>query len=147
VKPLLVGEMNPYGADPAYALYPLPEGASGHRLQVILGLSRDEYLSWFDRCNLLLGGPRWSAPRAREAASLLKHDRRILLGAKVAAAHGLDLRGHMFQPLSLRRENYLYVKDLRVLVLPHPSGLNRLWNESANIAAAQSAVADFLDDE
>ena len=28
----LIGEQNPYGADPAFALYPLPENAAGARL-------------------------------------------------------------------------------------------------------------------
>ena len=31
-KVVLVGEQNPYGPDPEFALYPAPEGSSGHRL-------------------------------------------------------------------------------------------------------------------
>ena len=40
-RPILVGMNNPYGADPAMALYPLPERASGGRLARILGLPGD----------------------------------------------------------------------------------------------------------
>jgi hypothetical protein len=33
MKPLLVGESNPYGGDPAFALYPSPPGCAGLRHQ------------------------------------------------------------------------------------------------------------------
>ena len=36
----LVGEQNPYGADPNFALYPLPENAAGARLARFLGLQK-----------------------------------------------------------------------------------------------------------
>jgi hypothetical protein len=36
---LLLGEANPYGGDPRYALYPEPEGSSGWRLcHMVMGL-------------------------------------------------------------------------------------------------------------
>jgi hypothetical protein len=40
-KIVLVGESNPYGADPYYALYPAPDGSAGHRLCcLVLGMTR-----------------------------------------------------------------------------------------------------------
>lgn len=114
-KPLLVGELNPFGADPYYALYPLPSGSSGGRLARLLGLSMTAYLRRFDRANLCTGS--WSAPAARAAAAELRRreGKIVLLGAKVRGAFGLDL-----EPFS--------VQD-RFVVIPHPSGLNRAWGE------------------
>ena len=39
-RPIIVGEANPYGGDPAYALYPIPENSAGGRLcRLIMALS------------------------------------------------------------------------------------------------------------
>lgn len=120
VKPLLVGEANPYGGDPYFALYPHPEGCSGHRLCcLILGMRRADYLREFERVNLCWRD--WDAREARQRAiELSKVIRpRILLGAKVARAFGLV----PFKPFTLEDGG-------RTLVLPHPSGLSRSWNDA-----------------
>lgn len=142
---LLVGENNPYSDDPYFALYPKPERASGWRLCVeILGLSASEYLEKFDRVDLL-HRPRWSAPAARAAAAQLVHPRRVLLGAKVAAAHGLP-----FTPFSVNAcrgcyhcgyQGQRHAWD-KVLVWPHPSPRCRLWTPEA-IARARAQIAEF----
>lgn len=130
-KVLLVGEHNPYGSAPGFELYPAPQRSAGYRLCcVILGYPRREYLETFDRCNLVVA-PKWSAPAAREAATKLKHDRRVLLGAKVAAAHGVP-----FTPFeAVKGEGW------RGVVLPHPSGRCRLWEEAGAYGRAREAVA------
>jgi hypothetical protein len=163
-KPLLVGELNPYGVEPAMALYPLPERASGGRLAAILGLSRTAYLRSFDRVNLCVG--RWWLALARDRASDILWDRLggvrdrvwpaplevpgtpfagarwkdrpddrrwlILLGAKVSKAFG--------------RPYLPFTKDelCRIVVLPHPSGLNRAWNMPGAADAARRLVADLI---
>ena len=128
MRPLLVGEANPYGGDPEYALYPYPEGASGDRLcRKVMGLSPREYLAMFDRVNLC--PTRWSMKTARlRALEILASDRGaprayVLLGSKVRAAFGV---GH---------DPFTHFRSLRELpgpqvfvVLPHPSGLSRAWN-------------------
>lgn len=93
MKPILVGEANPYNGDPAYALWPDPPGASGDRLcRAILGLERGEYFRQFHRVNLC---PRtWSLLIARARAEALTTDRDnasplVLLGAKVCRAFGV----------------------------------------------------------
>lgn len=134
-KVLLVGEANPYGADPAFALYPAPVGCSGYRLAVnILGLSRAEYLARFDRVNVL-DGPRWSAPRARQAARIILATREpkrvVLLGQKVADA--FEVRAPRF---SVVRQ-----AGVRYAIIPHPSGLCRVWNEAHAVPRARAAVA------
>lgn len=100
-KPLLIGETNPYGSAPEFALYPLPKGCSGWRLcRLVMGLEMRQYLRAYDRANLLTG--KWSLPAARYSARqiLLSSSAPafILCGAKVAAAFGLA-----FEPFSLLR--------------------------------------------
>ncbi len=135
MKPLLVGESNPYGADPYYALYPAPDGCSGHRLCcLILGMSRKSYLEAFDRVNLC-DGP-WSLPEARERAVQILTERigeckLILCGQKVCTAFGVP-----FAPFT--------VADEIMLRLPHPSGLCRLWGEAGAFQRARDAVAAFV---
>jgi hypothetical protein len=130
VKPLIVGEVNPYGSDPTFALFPLPEGASGYRLRKILGLTQDEYLRAFDRANLCTG--RWSAEAAREAAEQIDSQDRcavILLGRKVAKAFGLGSRE-------------LFTRCGRYVLLPHPSGRCRSWNDAARVEWARRLVRE-----
>lgn len=130
MKPLIVGECNPYGGTDEFALYPAPDGCSGHRLCcLILGMSRHDYLDAFERANLCHG--KWSMPLARKRArELFAHPAPlILLGAKVA-------RAFEFVPFQA-----LMIGDGgKTLVLPHPSGLCRLWNEPGMIDRTREAV-------
>ena len=139
MNPLLVGETNPYGADPHFALYPEPRGCAGWRLCVpILGLAPDVYLARFDRANLLATGS-WSEPAARRAASALAatgDERRmfVLLGAKVTAA---------FQPhfaTTLIPFQRYFLGRSPVVVLPHPSGRCRVWGQKPDAVARARAL-------
>jgi hypothetical protein len=139
----LIGEQNPYGADPAFALYPLPENAAGARLARFLGLQKTEYLRRFVRRNLLGPGP-WSAPKAREAADALlrdsaQDDRLVLLGARVSAAFGVPFRERLFDP----EVCVLRAPDIRrrILVAPHPSGRSREWNDPRAPERLRAALA------
>ena len=152
-KILLVGESNPYGADPEYALYPLPEHASGGRLQRILGLTMGEYLRRHDRENLCVGP--WSTPAARLAANAILNERidergiakdgygLVLCGRKVTDAfrHPDGLEVEMFECLLFR--------GVPAAILPHPSARNRIWNDPTNIEKARACYAQlrrFIDD-
>jgi len=133
----LVGELNPLHSDPDFALYPSPDGCSGHRLCcAILGMLRRDYLRAFARVNLCAG--KWSMPRARERASKLRGRRLVLLGKKVSAAFGMD-----FVPFSSAVEERGDVVT-RMLVLPHPSGINRMWNYPEAAVRCRKAVMEFL---
>ena len=134
MKPLLVGEMNPYGADPAFALYHLPPEASGGRLQrYVLGVSAAEYYRKFDRANLCAG--RWDLGAARlEALALLGEPERstyVLLGEKVASA--FRIRSGAFSSAKL----LVGGREKLIVLLPHPSGLCRTWNDPAAVARAR----------
>lgn len=132
---IIVGEQNPYGADPAFALYPAPEASAGARLCRILGLHRRAYLDLFDRVNLLTAA-KWSVPAAREAAAKVTHPRRILLGARVSAAFGVD-----FEPFTVARP---HGATWTYAVLPHPSGRCRIWNDPRSVARARKTVSTLL---
>lgn len=127
---MLVGELNPYGGGPEFALYPAPDGCSGHRLCcLVLGMRRTDYLRVFHRINLCDG--KWSLPAARRKAAIFRTHPApmILLGAKVARAFEFD----PFEPFTVADGG-------NTLVLPHPSGLCRLWNESGAFERAQMLV-------
>ena len=132
-KPILVGEQNPYGSDPYYVLYPAPDGCSGHRLCCrILGMHRRTYLETFERVNLC-DGP-WSVRDARDRAtevSQLSSRKIIVLGTKVATA--FNLKYCRFSQIGKS-----------ILILPHPSGRCRTWNNPGAFRQAREAVAAFL---
>lgn len=137
VKPVLVGELNPYGGTDDYALYPAPEGCSGHRLCcLIFGMSRKDYLEAFGRVNLCEG--KWSSPKAKSAALALVDaqmdgGRLVLLGSKVCDAFAVK-----FEPFEV-----FDLHGIDMLVLPHPSGRCRLWNQHDAFEMARQAVVAF----
>ena len=164
MKPLLVGESNPYSDDPRFALYPYPSNSAGARLARILGMARSEYLRVFDRVNLsglIPGrGSSWSVRNARVAASKLGHPVRVLLGARVAAAHGIAFRpfsagvSHGVVCLRMKADAAKFGGQsasclegggcISYLVLPHPSGRSRLWSVPLADLRARAAVRRFL---
>jgi hypothetical protein len=141
----LVGERNPYGADPFFALYPLPRNAAGGRLCRVLGMTADRYLEAFERRNLMPhDAGRWSAPAARAAADALLEAHPtghalVLLGARVSAAFGVDYASNTFAPRFMQVGDRV-LRGRRVLVLPHPSGRSRAWNHPDAAALARGAL-------
>lgn len=137
-SPVLVGELNPYGSDPEMALYPLPRNASGNRLRLILDLTDLEYLD-YRRVNLCTG--KWGIRAARAAAAeVLEHEDvcfAVLLGAKVCSAFGVP-----YEPFTVRPSGRGYP----LVVLPHPSGLNRAWNEPGAVEQARLAINKAWED-
>ena len=149
-KVLLLGENNPYGDDPHFALYPSPVGCTGWRLcHKVLELPADTYLEKFERRNLLQR-PKWSAPLARLAARTLLAElgegaRVVVLGARVATA--LDLPSTPFETYDLdacllpaRMNLPMIPRGVRIAVLPHPSGLCRVWGSPNSYERARRSV-------
>lgn len=146
-KPVLVGESNPYGADPKFALFPMPRNSAGARLCYdIMDLPRHRYLAMYDRVNLCAG--KWNMKEARERADGLRHIRRkfVLLGRKVCDAFGID-----FEPFTIQHrmtsaavESILKVPhdEWAFVVLPHPSGRNRLWNDPSAFHKAEAILIE-----
>lgn len=136
----IVGELNPYGADPRYALYHEPAGASGDRLRRILGLTVRSYVS-LTKYNLCVG--KWSAPLARERAAEIWDEHRtiIMLGSKVRSGFD-DLIGKSGTS-SKPPLGYGFLNDdisHRLIWLPHPSGLNQMWNDRTNVLRSRELV-------
>lgn len=123
--PILIGETNPYGSEPYFALYHLPRSSAGGRLQrVILGIPAHEYLS-FPRYNLCYG--LWKLPAARleiaRRGDELQGHTLVFLGRKVCTAFRVA-----YEPVTANGTSSAYHR-FRYVVLPHPSGLNRMWNQ------------------
>jgi hypothetical protein len=111
---------NPHAVEWTY------EGGSAARLAKICG----KRLTWF---NLFAEEPtRWSREEARESATQwcealqrkLPRVPLILLGSKVCDAFGIE------DPDWL--ETYASILWSPMIAFPHPSGLNRWWNDPEN---------------
>lgn len=146
VKPWLIGENNPYlrPGDPPHKfdLYPLPEGASGHRLcRLVLGMQMTEYLRSFVRRDLLTQA-KWSITKARFAAEdVLRESGKaplVLLGKKVCAAFGVSFIPHSQIEHGTRDGLRTFV------IIPHPSGLNRMWDEPGAYERARNLIMPLV---
>jgi hypothetical protein len=139
MKTVLLGMNNPYGVDPKYALYPLPENSAGGRLYSMLkevtGATLTQYRDGFDRRNLVAGP--WSKARAREAADVLLAEAAawsplevnvLVLGRQVWEALGLA-------PLPFLSRTGMW------WAMPHPSGRNLWLNDPANRSATAAILA------
>lgn len=134
---LLLGETNPYGPDPEFALYCEPPGCSGHRLRLILGLPEEAYLA-LHRKNLCDGA--WSQKMAQARAHELLSPQApwqviVLLGRKVAQTFvKTALNDEPLEAFSTRR----CCPGMTLVSLPHPSGQNAgLWPPRARDRARQ----------
>jgi hypothetical protein len=128
---LLVGESNPYGSNPEFALYCHPSTSAGGRLQRILGLDEDLYLA-LHRQNLCDGD--WSKQRAVERAWTILSPTApwnvvVLLGRKVASVfETVALGGDPIVPFSSK----VCCPGMTLVSLPHPSGRNAAqWSDQA----------------
>jgi hypothetical protein len=130
---ILVGMTNPLNSDPSHALYPAPEGCTGHRLWRMLhevsGASRMDYRDGFERMNLCHG--EWTKEQARASARHLREDigrlpspqslTVVALGREVARALDLPEEHGLVTPL---------VRDgVAWRQVPHPSGRNPWYNK------------------
>lgn len=134
---------NPYGPDQRYALYPEPVGSAGHRLcHLILGLDTRAYLSSFHRRNTAAG--KWSLGKGRESADDLFHEvpeghTVVLLGREVWNAWRYRIFSEddskVWTPFQVvKGEVHTFV------LLPHPSGLCRAWNDPAAYSRARQVL-------
>lgn len=123
-KPYVVGEAP--GPRPG-----VPLEAARKRLAGLCGVSPSVLADRMEWVNLLAawpgygpsGGSTFPMDAAREAAARLSEVRPlILLGKRVAKAFGVE------QPWFWWVDN--------IAVVPHPSGLNRWWNDPQNTARA-----------
>lgn len=144
-RPLILGMNNPLSDDPEYDLYPYPEGSAGHRLwKMIPGdVSRRAYLDAFDRRNLLRAR-QWDPRAAREAARVLTPELEgrlvLVLGTQVRAALGLPVA----EPLARASAAVGDGASFEWIAVPHPSGLNRWYNDQVNCAAVGELLRELM---
>ena len=130
VKPLIVGE-----APSKNEATPRPiEGCVGKRLAACCNMPLACFLDHFDRVNLLSvrqdtkeKGFEFDLRSAKVAAEVMKQNFKegqvvLFLGRRVAEVFGVH--NHYFA-LNI-------VGEAQVYIIPHPSGVNRWWNEDAN---------------
>lgn len=123
----------------------LQDSASGDRLERLLGLQPGTLLAFVETANLLdcypgevrpgQSGDRFDWAEARRGAERLDLDGvdlLVLLGAAVARAFRVP------EPAGLLSATT--VRGVRAVVLPHPSGASRWWNDRANRNAARRFV-------
>ena len=134
-KIIIIGMDNPQGNDP---LSTVPVGGTGHRLWQLAaartGITEEEWLLRIDRRNLCAG--KWSPAEAQIAADAMRSELEgqvvIALGMEVSACLGLSGAVLTWHPT----ESWVRI--------PHPSGLNRWYNDPAHEAAVQILLEDIL---
>jgi len=119
-------------------------GASGRTIARLAGLDWMVYLRRSERVNLLEECPvRWdwdAQLKARLTAMMTRVDGRrvVLCGRNVAAAFG-----------HADAEKFVWFVDRGAMmaVIPHPSGRNHQWNDSAMVARASAFLTDAFKQE
>jgi len=127
VQGLLVGENPGRSTHPDLPLFPWPDNSSAGRLLAMSKMTAGQYLGGLYRRNLCYDR-KWSREEAERTARLLvttlfdmpRTLRVVLCGTKVAKAFGLGVE--FWAPFKLE-------SGQRAVVVPHPSGLNRVYNE------------------
>jgi hypothetical protein len=135
---LVVGLNNPQGNPP---LHPHPPGVAGHRLwrlaYNVCGITLPEWLAATQRVNLLecrVLPPNYRSLAAHRGAVLAQFYRQrpaVLLGRAVARALGHE-------------EPPLLITECEWVLLPHPSGRNRWYNNVENQRAVGKMLAVML---
>lgn len=141
---VLIGEAPGGGLTVSHPLELTLAGSTGRNLCAIAGWDWDTYLAVTDRRNLFdTPMPAWLSDVARSRALVLAPDieghRILLLGARVARAFGVAAE----PPYAWFWQRVGY-PDLRLARIPHPSGLNRVWNDPAERARARAFLEKLL---
>lgn len=146
---LLVGEVNPISSRPEHALFCAPAGCSGHRLQeLIFGLPRVHYLALW-RTNLCRGD--WSKASARFRVDELTDERCpwdviVMLGRQVAGAFaplvGMSAAAKPHDIAGFVTGG----RRIALVSIPHPSGLNRVWNAPGEIPRVRALMTRVAPD-
>lgn len=123
---------------------------SGKLMMKMLGIGVAEYMG-VERLNLL---PRWPGKAGKKgdafdakiaavaAGSIIVRAQKthfVLLGRGVAKAFGVDAGFCRTKTSKMS----VGARRIRFLILPHPSGVNRWWNDKANKALAQRSLRRF----
>lgn len=143
MKPLIVGEAPSKNEVTARPI----EGRVGKRLAAVCGMELAAFLAHFERVNLLHvrqdtkeKGFEFDLKAARVEAERLRDNFKedqivILLGGRVAEA--FHVHDHYFVET---RVNFA-----RLYIVPHPSGVNRWWNDPLNMRQAEVFMQSIVE--
>jgi hypothetical protein len=141
---LLVGEMPGKNTRSALPLFPYPKNSSGGRLLAMSGIPPHLYFARMMRVNLFEHHVDiWNEEQANlNAIEIMKQQpkgrRVVLCGRRVGSAFGFT---QFFQMGHDEEADAFYV------AIPHPSGLNREYNDPIKRASARIALqwaADYM---
>lgn len=149
---LLIGQAPSAATNPDLPLYPHNRSCAGGRLVEFFGITKGEYLNSYDRCNLLPfypgksgRGDRFPMREARLCASavspFLSGRVVIFVGRSVATAFGYDKRVIDFFTW---RERTRRGSPFTFGLIPHPSGLNRVFNSTESRVRAKRFHAEAM---
>ena len=140
-KPLLIGQAPSRDTDGM----PPFSGRSGKRIAMLMGISHDELRVRFALANILDSWPgkqgngdafplELARKRGWQARTALKQRRVVAFGASV-----IKVLGYEPDDLMLLRFAYREAGNGKTAIayVPHPSGVNRWWNDPDNAKRAQ----------
>lgn len=141
-RPVLIGMNNPLHSEPKYALFPYPEGCTGHRIFQMLetripNLTRKQYLDAFDRRNVV-NGKMWDSKEAERGAAKLEQE--FWGSGRTIVLLGNDTAKAFRHPRLLLHPQVIGGATWRQV--PHPSGRNLWYNDATN----RELVARLLED-
>lgn len=147
MRPVVLGMNNPHSDDPQDVLSPRFPGSAGCRLYQMVRdvdptLSEADYLTYLDRQNLVTDGD-WSRGRALESGAFMVESLVgldvVMLGTLVPPALKLRYHGAWYEWTTTHT-------GMRYCVVPHPSGLNRVYNDASYRYKTGKLLADLIRD-
>lgn len=143
-RPVLIGMNNPVSSDPSHALFPSPEGCTGHRLYEMLktrvpDVTRRQYLDAFVRRNLV-PFKIYSAGMAAKCAAEIEQE--YWGTGRTIVLLGLDVVKAFRHPRSLIHPQVIGGVTWRQI--PHPSGRNLWYNDEQNRFLVASLLEDLF---
>lgn len=117
-------------------------GTCGSRIAALAGISHEHLYHYFDAASLIGYWPADVPSRLVSTVSremIVAHERVIFVGRAVASCFGL----RRLRPL-VWQETMHNGSTFDAAVLPHPSGLNRWYNDPAHAAAARAFLRDAI---
>lgn len=133
----ILGERPGPNTDPSVALYPHTSTGAAARLARLLNLNTAEYLANTSRLNAVDDKSSTASTEARlrveEFLQRAGSEPFIVLGKSALRA----------MPTKYRKMQFGDISD-NVLLLPHTSGVNRVWNDPAFTAKMQRIAEEFI---
>lgn len=142
-KAVIIGMNNPHSDNPEHALAPFPARVAGWNLWRMLadvspGVSRLQYMRGFERINLLTAREWCPIEARRQSAGLLE----CLRGRTVLVA-GRSTSNVLWLPAQTELK-WAEARGVKYCYLPHPSGLNRWYNDKVNRLAVGYRLEELL---